>query len=84
MSQTFKNLREMGYVKIMVSTIDQNIIRKCNHRFAQQRAKNVIHSGLERCQSVAKAKKHQKVPIMSIMGLKNYFGVEGKFDESHR
>lgn len=84
MSQNFKNLREMGYVKIMVNTIDKNIIRKCNHRFAQQRAKNVIHSGLERCQSVAKAKKHQKVPIMSIMGLKNYFGVEGKFDESHR
>jgi len=84
MSQNFKNVREMGYVKIKVSTLHQNIIKKHNHYFAQQRAKNVIHSGLERCQSVAKAKKHQKVPIMSIMGLKNYFGVEGKFDESHR
>lgn len=75
MSQTFKNLREMGYVKIMVSTIDQNIIRKCNHRFAQQRAKNVIHSGSKCCRSITEVKRHHMILVMSTMSVKSCLGL---------
>jgi hypothetical protein len=48
--------------------IDQNIVKEHEHEVAKERAKNLVHEGLERCRGIGQAEGHDhelEMPVMS-------------------